>query len=129
MLRRLSLPFLLLASCGSETPPAPGSALAAGLVGTYGQGGHLGDLELRADGTYQSFVMNGVTADGCATFEGAGSSTGSWRLEDGVLSFAPTQEPPDLVVKFREVVGRASEHGVELTYGGHSYELPRTSRP
>ena len=65
----------------------------------------LGSLDLEPDGTYTCFVMNGITVDGCASFEGAGQSRGRWVLSEGALAFLPEDEPADLALSLQGATG------------------------
>ncbi len=106
-----------------------GCSRGAGSVGTttvlsghYGQARNIGSLKLLVDGTYECFIFNGITSDGCATFEGAGVSRGSWSVADGVISFEPTNHgPDDLVVDMGSVCGVVADGGIVLTVDGDEF--------
>jgi len=93
------------------------------LAGKY-WGPPLFPLELRADGTYQAFVTNG-SSDGCLTVVGAGPSRGTWTLEGGTISLAPTFEPFDLARGLAGVTVRPSEEGLRVILDGIDYLLER----
>lgn len=94
-------------------------------VGHYGQSGHIGYLELRATGEYECFIVNGMTADGCGTFVGAGISRGSWHYQDGSVSFLALNEPADLVLSLAGASAVPSETGLLLTVQGEEHLLAR----
>lgn len=125
-----SILILLLAAVWGCTSPntelASSSPITpAEIAGHYGQSGHIGFLELDASGAYECFIINGMTIDGCGTFEGAGISKGSWVLEGGSISFVPKSEPKDLVVKLSEASAVMTEAGLLLTIDGTEHFLPR----
>ncbi len=95
------------------------------VAGSYGQSGHIGHLELDATGTYECFVVNGITVGGCATFRGAGMSKGRWTLEGGSVSFDPISEPSDLVVTLSGASAVRADNGLVLTVGGTDHLLVR----
>jgi len=104
----LLLPPLAACSQGPADAPLDPSAFA----GSYQQalfdregnpsGGwpSLGSLELEPDGRYEAWVLNGITADGCATFQGAGHSRGTWSTSAEGMFFEPDSEPADLALSF-----------------------------
>lgn len=108
---------------------ADGSVQEQAYFGSYEQSGCIGFLDLLPDGTYSTLILNGITSDGCGTFEGAGISEGSWRVEDGMIFFDPAHEPDDLVVKFADVSGTLTEVGLALNYEGRDFMLPRFIEP
>ena len=95
-MKRLILIAALAATTGCSfrgSAPEPSPATPTEIAGHYGQSGHIGFLDLYANGEYECFVVNGMSLDGCMTFEGAGVSRGSWVLKDGALAFVPMSEP------------------------------------
>ena len=74
--------------------------LTTGLTRDFQIGPGVATLTLHPDGSYEAFVFNGMV-DGCATVEGAGSSTGMWALCDSILSFHPSAETDGIVRSFR----------------------------
>lgn len=129
-MKRLTL-IAVLAAASACSPrgadPEAATWTMAGVAGSYGQSGHIGFLELDANGTYECFVINGITADGCGTFEGAGISEGSWVFEGGSVSFFPMTEPPDLVVKLSGASAVPSDNGLVLTIEGTDHLLARSA--
>jgi len=125
----LSLALLAgtFACAPGDASPDRAASITADVAGHYGQGGHIGSLDLAADGTYESFVINGLTADGCGTFAGAGVSRGIWTLVDGQVAFAPTSEPADLVLKFADLAARPAGDGLVVTLGDSQWFLARES--
>lgn len=98
----LGLAALSCSAEGTAEVPPPRTT-AADVVGLYGAGAGIAHLELGADGRYEGLVLTGLTMDGCGTFEGAGTSAGTWSLAGDALTFAPEREPADLAVRFAEV--------------------------
>lgn len=129
--RSLGAGLALLAgsACGGGPATARPAALPAELAGRYGQAGAIGYLELSADGAFEAFVVNGVTLDGCGTFEGAGLARGRWRVEDGLVRFATSPPRPDLVVDLEQVVGRPSPGGLLLHVEGGGSALAARQAP
>lgn len=123
----LALLIAVLGCAPRDAAPAAAELSPADVAGAYGQAGNVGSLDLAGDGSfsYTCFVMNGVTVDGCATFAGAGVSQGTWELVDGLVTFTPTSEPPDLVVKLAEASARPAGDGLVLTLGDAKLYLPR----
>lgn len=113
--------FLLAAGTGCF------SMMPEDVTGRYGQAGHIGFLVLYTNGEYECFVVNGMTADGCGTFEGAGVSKGLWVLDNGTVTFVPLSEPSDLVVKLSQASATLSGAGLLLTIEGTDYLLPKQS--
>lgn len=116
----LLIPILAACSQGPADEPLDPSAFA----GSYQQAlfdregnpswgwPSLGSLELEPDGRYEAWVLNGITADGCATFQGAGHSRGTWGTSAEGIVFEPDSEPADLALSF--VGARAALAGDEL---------------
>ncbi len=124
----LSIPLFLgpLTGCASLDPePASREAEAAGVVGSYGPWTPIASLELQATGEYECLVLAWVTADGCGTVEGNGTSCGSWRLSGGEIQFLPIAEARDLVLTFTGATAVPTKEGLLLTLEGQDYPLPR----
>jgi hypothetical protein len=126
---RLVLPTLgalFVAACAlDEVIPPPHGLLQDDLVGKYTGHGHLSDLELKADGSYTCFIFNGITDDGCASFEGAGYSQGTWEYKDSRISFWDPDESADLVVKLSGSSAQHSEEGLLVITGGEEHVVSR----
>ena len=71
-------------------------------------------------------MLNGITAEGCATFQGAGMSQGYWVLEGGSVSFEPLAEPLDLIIKLSEASAVPRATGLALTIDGTHHLLARS---
>lgn len=132
--RRLAPLLLALAACGpapAEVPPTapqPAELPLAALAGDWGpESGRPVLLELHADGSYEAFVFNGMTEDGCATVEGAGTSLGTWVLRDGRVLLLPRDEPPDLALKLAGVSAVPDDGRLVLTAGAETIVLQRSA--
>ena len=127
-MKRLILIALLAAMSGCSSRGAEENndeLTMAGVADRYGQSGNVAHLELGADGKYECFVINGMTAGGCGSFAGPGNSEGEWLIDGGTISFVPTSEPLDLVVKFANASAVLSGKGLLLTIDGVERLLPR----
>lgn len=110
-------------SIGAEESASSMSAIE--VAGHYGQAGHIGFLELMPGGQYECFIVNGMTADGCGTFRGAGVSAGTWSYDHGVVTLVPRNESPDLVLSLLGASAVPSERGLALTAQGKEHFLAR----
>lgn len=116
---------LAAAACASEEPSAP-RPTAEAIAGQYGQGvAGIVSLDLTADGRYESLILNGVTIDGCGTFEGAGVSKGTWAFVGEEIRFTPDHPAEDLIVRFTEVRATPAEDGLHVVVGERAATLPR----
>jgi hypothetical protein len=110
-----ALPFAS-ASCGAD------SVYASGHYQGYGS---VCDLLLLPEGQYECFITNGMTAEGCMTVAGAGGSSGSWAMVDGVIWFTPVSETSDIVVRLADSSAALSDEGLVLTFEGAEYPMKR----
>jgi len=127
--RTIALLLVLAGGCdGRDATPRPTQQVPPGppadLAGDY-DGGSI-QLTLEADGAYEAMVWNGMTIDGCGTFAGAGLSRGTWRYDGEAVSFAPREEPDDLVFRFGEARAVPNDAGLVLTSGEKERVLPRS---
>ena len=94
----------------SEGEPAPGWP-------------SVGWLSLESDGSYDCRVWNGMTADGCGTFEGAGQSFGTWEIFDGSVIFSPLFETSGLALSFRDAAATHADGELVLAVDGRRHRL------
>lgn len=118
--------LLLVTACGAgSTPHAPHPPE---LVGEYKseQISCFSTLRLQAGGSFEAEVWTGLTEEGCGTFEGAGGSTGTWRLAGGRIVFSAVREHAGLALKYSGASAQPSARGLLLSSGGKEYDLVRS---
>ena len=114
--------FPLLGACAREATPDPATLAERYVEANFDVEGNptpgfpiLASLDLDPEGRYEVLVLNGITADGCGTFEGAGSSHGTWAWSDGRIVFDPDVEPSDLALSMSEASARLTDDGLLVT--------------
>ena len=76
--------------------PAPGFPIMA-------------SLRLMPDGGFDCMILNGITADGCGTFEGAGTTGGRWTYRDGTVTLEPRATREKLAISLAGAVAQVRD--------------------
>jgi len=126
---RAILVILCCAACDSRRrehdAPFLHALTSQDVAGTYGAWGHIGYLELDPNGGYECWIFNGISSDGCADVQGAGVSSGTWALRDGVILFTPAHESRGVVLSLIGASAVPTEQGLLVTAQGQQHVLPR----
>jgi len=132
---RLAVVLLIPILAGCANGPADSPLDPTALVGSYQQAlfdhegnpvvgwPSVGSLKLEPDGRYEAWVLNGITADGCATFEGAGYSRGTWHVSVSQVHFEPDSEPADLALSLDDAAAVLAGDELVLTIGAGERRL------